>query len=247
MTTTTLPPQSPLSTDSSVTDDWDSLPDSEPLITLPPPVENKPDAVGEEKAPTPGVCAACGETITRAPGARGRMPKYHPDCRPIRSVNTGSVASGRSTKAEREADECIRKLRSGAMKVILMLSMLNKFDAFCIMVNLPTFFDNLRGVLIRYESFRREVLAASAGGSIFGLGLAVLMMGLPIAANHRLIRSRVAVQVLMNAPFTLHKLNTKLAEGEAGLTNLMNEQLEEMQRAREEAAQRAKAAANDRT
>lgn len=200
---------------------WDNLAPATPITDLPT-ADDKEDIPTK---PEPGMCATCGDPIVREPGARGRMPKYHPDCRPLKSAGGATVSRGRANKAEAEADQAIAAFKSMVVKAAIMLSMLDRYDAFCIMVALPQVCENLRGVLVRYESFRKEMLAISSGGSVFGLIVAVLMMVLPMAAHHGLLPSKKVAQVLVNAPFTLHKIQQKLAEGEASLTKLMEEQL----------------------
>lgn len=205
-------------------DSWDSLPDAQPVVDLPPAPESKPDRT---EAVEPGTCAVCREPIVREPGSRGRMPKYHPDCRPLKSAGSSAAAtSRRNSKAEAEADEAIAAFKGLVVKAAMMLAVADKYDAFCIMVSLPQICDNLRGVLIRYDSFRKEFLGIKGGGSIIGLGVSVLMLALPIASHHGLIPSASVAKLLVNMPFTLHKIQQKLAEGEAALTKLMEEQLQ---------------------
>lgn len=212
----------------SLTGSWaDDLPPAEDEAVLPEPAPPTPDKIGSVPT-TPGTCAACGEIIIREPGTRGRLPKYHPECRPLKSATTnigGTSSGGRTSKAEREADEAIEAFKSVVVKGVIMLSMVEKYDAFVIMVQLPQICENLRGVLLRYEGFRREMLALKGGGSIFALILSVLMLFLPMAAHHGLIRGKMIAEVLMKAPFTMHKIQMKLAEGTESLTRLMEEQL----------------------
>src|ERR1700748_3748836 len=50
------------------------------------------------------LCEGCGEPIHRAPGQLGRLPKYHPNCKP-QSTSKGRSSRNTSgkTKAEVEA------------------------------------------------------------------------------------------------------------------------------------------------
>lgn len=213
-------PQSLGQSESSVSD-WDSLPPVEPLNDLPAAPPDKPDAT--EKVAS-GFCATCREPIIREPGARGRMPRYHPDCRPLRTATQMSTAR-RNNKAEAEADECIVMFQQAVTKACVMLSVVDRFDAFSVMVALPSICDNLRGVLIRFDSFRKEFLAAKTGGSIIGLAFAIGMLLLPILAHHGLIGRGKIAQLLVEMPFTMLKIQQRLKEGSEALVKMMEEQL----------------------
>jgi hypothetical protein len=152
---------------------------------------------------------------------------------------SGVSTTRRNTRAVAEADEAIAAFKGAVVKGVMLLSMVDKYDAFCVMVALPQVCENLHGVLVRYESFRKEMLSIKGGGSVLGLCLSVLMCCLPILAHHGLIPGKSVAQVLVNAPFTLHKIQLKLAEGEAALTALMKEQLDAMHAA--QAAQKKSA------
>lgn len=222
MTVTLLPTGVNDSSESSELN-FDDLPPAEE-IQLPPAMDAKPD-VGEE---TPaGICSGCNEVIVRAPGARGRIPKMHPECRPLKVAGGSSsgTARGQATKV-RESDEAVAAFKSLVTKGAIMLSIVDRFDAFCIMSSLPQIADNLHGVCMRYDGFRKEMLAIKGGGSIFGLIISTLMLALPIAAHHGLIPSKRAAELLVNAPVTLFQINQKLADGTASLAALMKEQMD---------------------
>jgi hypothetical protein len=128
-----------------------------------------------------------------------------------------------------------------------MLSVVDRFDAFCVMVALPNVCDNLRGVLIRYDGMRKEMLAMQTGGSIFGLILAVVMMLLPMCAHHGFLGRGKTAQLLMEMPFTMLKIAQRLKEGSESLTRMMEEQLRAAaaaNRQQAEEAARARAAQN---
>jgi hypothetical protein len=227
------------SANGSLVDEWDGLPPAEDVI-LPDPVDLKPDVLSDGPI-IPGTCAACGDPIVREPGSRGRLPKYHPDCRPARnSPRTGTRRS--ATRAEAETDEVLVLLHGWFTKAALMLSMADPYDGFVVMVQLPAIEANLRGVLLRYDGFRRDLLAMRSGGSIVGLVLSLLMVALPIAAHHKLIRAKILADILQKAPFTMWKLNQRLAEGTESLTRLMEQQVEAQQEAAREAQARAQRA-----
>lgn len=234
---TRLPPSGPLLNGS-----WDDLP---PAVELPEPLAEQPDLTGKGVA---GNCLGCGQPIIREPGSRGRLPKYHPDCRPLKSSTavsgTGVRRSSTTAKAEAEADRCIASFQSLVTKSAVMLSVVDKFDAFALMVALPNICENLRGVLIRYDGLRKEMLVMETGGSIIGLAISVGMLMLPIAAHHGLLGKGNAAKMLVNLPFTMMKIAQQLKEGSAALTEMMREQLEN---AAKEAKARAAATAQPPT
>lgn len=202
---------------------WDNLPPSEP-VTLPPAVELPEDRTEDVPA---GTCATCREPIIREPGARGRMPKYHPDCRPLKSTSARSVLGVKSSdaKADKEAELAVAAFQKQVTQVAVMLSILDRFDAFCLMVALPQISENLKGVLVRYEWLRKEFLRMQTGGSVFGLVLALMMPALAIAAHHGFLGRGQTAKLLVEMPFTMLRIQERLKEGTAALTKLMEEQL----------------------
>lgn len=209
-------------TESAPDTNWDALAPAEKTPDLAP-ASSRPDA-------EPGTCLKCGDPIIREPGARGRMPKYHPDCRPKSGASSG-VVSRRSSKVDAEATEALAAFESMVVKFSIMLSMVDRYDAFCLMIGWSQVKPNLLEVLKRYAGFRKEMLALKTGGSLIGLGIAVLMTTLPILAHHGMIPWKSATEVLVKAPFTLYNIQQKLAEGAAGLQELMAEQLQAMREA----------------
>lgn len=206
---------------------WDQLPDPE-TVTKPPEGDSSPDAAGDPNAKP---CPVCLELVPKLPGQKRRL-KYHDECNP---KNTGQPAPDAGTgtrrsssKAEREADEIIAMYQRGMIRAALMVSAIDRFDAFCIMVNLPQTCAALRGVLLRYDNFRKELLTAKEGGSIIGLAFTVLVMILPMAAHHGLIPHQRIAEALMKSPYVLFRLQQKMKEGEKNLTSLMEEQIRAM-------------------
>jgi len=66
---------------------------SAPAIIAPPVDESNPEAEwidpeASEEIPDGPSCGTCGKVIIREPGKRGRMPKYHPECRPSAKKTT---------------------------------------------------------------------------------------------------------------------------------------------------------------
>lgn len=210
-------------------DSWDDLKSSipEPVLT---PAEVVPDKVAGSNASD---CPACGLPVVREPGAKGRTPKFHPDCKPVRSTGTRGV-SGRAGKAAAEADECVEQFKKGVVKGCIILSMVDRFSAFTIMANLNQVCDNLHAILVRYDKFRKEWLAMKGGGSWIGLFIALVSIVLPIAAHHGLIPSKKLAQVLANMPMTMFSIQQKLKDGEENLTKLMAEQMQTMRKMHEQ-------------
>jgi hypothetical protein len=120
-------------------------------------------------------------------------------------------------------------------KIALMLSMVDTYDAFCVMVYIPEICQNLRGLLLRYEWLRREFLAIGTGGSVLGLVVSVGMMVLPMLAHHGIISSKRVGTILLNSPFVMKKLAERMEEGEEALTRIMAETVKAQAQAKKEA------------
>ena len=115
-----------------------------------------------------------------------------------------------------------------------MLAAVDRYDAFALMVGMTEITNNLRGVLIRYEKFRKEWLAAQGGGSLLGLGMAVILTALPIFAHHGALGQGPLAQQLVQTPNVLFKIQQQLKDGEANLTKIMQEQAAAMTRQRQQ-------------
>jgi hypothetical protein len=125
-----------------------------------------------------------------------------------------------------------------------MVFAVDRFDAACIMMNTPAVCSSFRAVCLRYGDLRREFLKVPEGGSVFSLVFACLTMAAPMAAHHGLIPSKRIAEILVRMPIVLYQLQQQLSKGEEGLRDLMAEQVQEMKRAREENAARARAESN---
>jgi hypothetical protein len=229
-----LPPQSLGENDSSdkgsITDEWDSLPPPDDVITG--------NVLGPDTRPEDlPLCPVCNEVIVRDPSWK-RMHKYHDGCKPGAGsdTGTGTGSTRAATKAAKEADEVVGLYRSAMVKAALGLSVFDKYDAFVVMSNLDAQCTALHGVMLRYEKFRKECLAVKGGGSIFGFALSLLFTALPIAAHHGLIPSKNIAKLLTELPFTLFTLAQKVKEGEDALVKMMKEQADAMRKAQEETA-----------
>jgi len=89
------------------------------------------------------------------------------------------------------------------MRGVVMLSLVDPFDALVLKVNTPELLNNLRPILRRYSAVRREFLMVQTGGSIVGLLLTLATIALPILAHHNLIPSKKLSSVFLNIPNVL--------------------------------------------
>jgi hypothetical protein len=225
---------------------WENLPPPQDLggeddSNLPPEPDQTPETA-EADAP---LCPVCGEPIIRDPSWR-RMHKYHDGCTPSHKAGEAGGAKRTRTggKAEKEADRCEEILKGFLVKAALGISVVDKYDGACIMMNAPALCSSFRATCLRYEDLRKEFLKVPEGGSVAGLVMALALMLAPMAAHHGLIPGTKIAPFIANLPFAMYRLQSKLSEGEAGLKSLMAEQMEELRRARDESAARARSAAN---
>lgn len=58
------------------------------MADMNPPIEDLDDPIDD--IPEGPICETCDKIIIREPGKRGRMPKYHPECRPSTKKATGT-------------------------------------------------------------------------------------------------------------------------------------------------------------
>jgi len=176
------------------------------------------DRVAEEK-----VCPVCDLPIVRDPSWK-RMRKYHDECKP--STITGrppverSTAS-RATKAEREADECVVLLKKQLVRGAMFAMMADPYDGFVIMTGIPGICENIRGILVTHDKWRKDALALKTGGSILGLVISLFLLILPILAHHSLIPSVKLRQMLQDMPVILFKISQRMKEGETAMNDMM--------------------------
>lgn len=229
-------------------DPWTDLEDGELVDSPAPDIDDiEPEELPADKPPkTTGekLCPVCGEEIVREPGKKGRLPTYHPECRPSatgKSVSgaprrTAAKASKEREQAEYEADVAVEAFASKVRKGALLLSAVNPYDAFAVMAGLPDVCANLRAILIRYHRIRQEFMAIDTGGSILGLIIALAMILLPILAHHGLIPGRVFRQLLQNLPFAMLKMNKLLEQGADRIMEVMEAQMKAHLMAQQSAA-----------
>jgi uncharacterized protein YacL len=105
----------------------------------------------------------------------------------------------------------------GAMGAMLI----DQYDGFVIMTAIPGICENIRGILIRKEKWRKEVLALQTGGSIIGLVIAIIMVALPILAHHGLVPQSKLRQMLHDMPVVLFKISQRMKQGEQAMNEMM--------------------------
>jgi hypothetical protein len=179
-----------------------------------------PDLTGNEK-----VCPVCNLPIV---GAKGRT-KYHPDCRPsaakrvVDGLNgaTGTTVRGRASNKEKEADEIVILIRKRLVQGVFFVMMADQYDGFVLMSAVPGICENVRGVLVAHDQWRKELLKIKEGGSIFGLIFAVLMPVAAICAHHGLIPFARISDVLQNLPKVMFRVQQRLKEGEQATEDMM--------------------------
>jgi|SRR3954462_178783 vacuolar-type H+-ATPase subunit H len=208
----------------------------DPFSDVPAPVliDDPEPQTWEDRPPSDEhLCESCNDPIIRDPGAKGRWPKYHPDCRPSKKTASKSATSAR-TKAEREADEILKVFTAGAARSALLVSMIDPYDGMVVMIGTKEIGKNLRGLLIRHDSWRRELLSASESGSVIGLVVAVMLTVLPILAHHKILPNEKLRAILEQTPQALVKLNDRLDKGADELAEQLSKMHEDRQKERAE-------------
>lgn len=180
-------------------------------------------SVSADRSPEEKVCPVCDLPIIRDPSWK-RMRKYHDECRP--STVTGrtpsaNVSGPRGTKAEREADECVVMLKKQLVRGAMFAMMADPYDGFVIMTGIPGICENIRGILIAHDKWRKDALALKTGGSVLGLVVSLFLLVLPILAHHSLIPSVKLRQMLQDMPVILFKVSQRMKEGEAAMNDMM--------------------------
>lgn len=198
--------------------------------------------------PPAKVCPTCGEEVLRTPGQRGRVAKYHPECRPSKAATSisGSPRVVRVSKQEQIAAEqveiLIEQARTALGKAVMLLSIVEPYDAFVLHVNSIELLANLRVVLMRFEWARSAALNAQTGGSVFGLFLTMLTTALPILAHHNLIPAKKVAAILINLPIFMQRMQERAAENDGDITGELMRRIQEEQRKATEARMRRETA-----
>lgn len=187
------------------------------------------DTPSTDQTPDTKFCPTCNEPIYREPGSRGRMPKYHPACRPSamgRVRDAVGSASKRQVvgdaKKGREADEVIAFVKPKFVQGATALMLFDQYDGFVIMTAIPAICENLHGILVSHDAFRKQMLQAKGGGSILGLVIAMAIPVAAICAHHGLIPSARVADIVRNLPIMLHKISLRMKQGESAMQDMMD-------------------------
>jgi len=229
-----MPEQDSHSVDSSWENDGFPEPETEPL-----PPDNT-DLIN----PPEKTCRGCGEEIVREPGRKGRLPTYHPECKPAKGSAAGGPRPVRVTAKDRavaeEVEATLAQVESKFKDAIMMLAVVEPYDAFVLYVNMPKVLDNLRPILYRYPALRQGAGTASTAAAIFGLVTTVLTILLPIAAHHNLIPSKKIGKVLQAIPMFMKRMNDVMDSG-LDIGDMLMASMREQQAKKTEANRRAQA------
>ncbi len=168
--------------------------------------------------PPAGTCPTCGEPVERKPGARGRAPKYHPECRPsARKSDSTAARVVRVSKAEElmavQIEQVLENLRAQIRKLVFLLSVVDPYDAFVLHLNTDDLIMNARALLMRFEWARKLAFGAATGGSVVGLVISIFSILLPIAAHHNLVPVKKIASFLINLPMTMYRLQQLGVDG----------------------------------
>jgi len=194
--------------------------------------------------PPENVCPVCTEEIVREPGKKGRLPKYHPECKPVKgSATTGARAvrvAAKDRAIAEEVEATLAQVESKIRGAVMMLAVVEPYDAFVLYVNMPKLLDNLRPILMRYPGLRQQAGTVSTAAAIFGLVITVLTILLPMAAHHGLIPSKKIAKILAAVPMFMKQMNDVMDSG-IDVADMLMSRIREQQAKKTEAARRAQA------
>lgn len=190
---------------------------------LPPELLEVLDTNGTEETDPPYMpehpCPVCGAEVEKLPGQKRRR-KYHDECKPTRGATTSTARTVRVTRKDEQAalevEAALDRVSSGLRKAVMLLSLVDPYDAFVLHVNAPEIVENMRPVLMRFPWLREQASNASAGASIFGLALTVFTTCLPIAAHHGWIPSKKIAQLLVGMPMFMLRMQQGMANSDDG-------------------------------
>jgi hypothetical protein len=133
------------------------------------------------------------------------------------------------------------KLVQGATAVMLF----DQYDGFVAMTAIGPICENLHGLLVKYDGFRKSMLEAKTGGSVLGLIIALAIPVAAICAHHGLIPSTRIAGIMQNLPIMLHKISMRMKQGEEAMNDMMQRVTEKI--VEEEEAKQAGAKRGDAT
>lgn len=174
------------------------------------------------------ICPTCGEPVFKQPGSRGRSPKYHPDCRPSAarrvsdSVFSGAKPRTADKKKQAEADEVIVFVKSKLAMTCTGLMLVDQYVGMVWMMAVPGICENLHGLLVTHDDFRRTMLSAKSGGSWLGLIISLLIPIGATAAHYGFIPQSKIQEIAKNLPIMLYKISQRMKEGNMAMDEMMS-------------------------
>jgi len=191
--------------------------------------EQEPSDATNFVNPPQNACPTCGEEVIKEPHMK-RRPKYHPECKPTRgAAKSVGPRAVRVTSKDREAAEQVElaldRVRSGLMKGVALLALVEPYDAFVLHVNSQELVENLRPILMRFPWLREQAGNATAIGSIVGLVVTLFTTALPILAHHGFIPAKKIVPFLLQVPLIMQRMQQRMQEAEQGHADMGEELL----------------------
>lgn len=147
-----------------------------------------PDTPEPVEIPDGPICETCDKVIIREPGKRGRMPKYHPECRP--SARKASGTRRRTTKKQAGVPDYEEGLNAVFQLVSFGLTMVGERDERVLAdglavsehgPNIATALNQLATEKPEVAAVLDKVLAAGPYGLVLA---AVSPLIMQIASNH---------------------------------------------------------------
>lgn len=170
------------------------------------------------------ICPVCDEVIIRAPGARGRAPKYHPHCRPSKQTSAGRGA--KAVEVDNSVGYLVDQIRKKMMIGAMLLATISPYDGFCIAIAIPDLCTQISTILEGSPKLRESLKKGSTLNAWLMFGITLVTVLLPIMANHKMIPGKWVRNVLINLPRVLHQLHKKMEEGPEKMADEMFNQLE---------------------
>jgi hypothetical protein len=216
---------------------------------LPPPVlEESPTDETQLINPSPNTCPTCGEEIVREPGSRGRLPKYHPECRPSKSssAKTSGPRPVRVTAKDRavaeQVEQILEQYERQINKAVMLIAVADPYDAFVLKVNTPDLLNNMRPILMRYPMLRDGASTSSIAIAVLNLVITVLVILLPIASHHGFIGKGKVAQIMLNIPLFMLRVQQNMENGEGDLTDTLLARVREQQQQQQQQEMRRRTA-----
>jgi hypothetical protein len=156
------------------------------------------------------------------------MPKYHPDCRPSATTRVRSAFTSdpkpraADRKKQAEADEVISFVKPKLATSCTALLLVDQYTGMVWMMAVPGICDNLHGILVANDSFRRQMLAAKGGGSWVGLAISLAIPIAATCARFGLLPQGRIQEIAKNLPLMLHKISQRMKQGDEAMNDMMD-------------------------